>query len=671
MLDLLEGGILFSAENVMKDRDKKVATKMTRAVFSPPKVLRKTDKSEEGSYNISGAACFRSIQQLKKYERGFLFSKSSIVRAANQLEVHAKTIIDWDLIKEEGEAERVEYKNFSKVLVETIKAYGLKQKALTVGVEIAFSSDGADFTRMRGHTSTGYRLLDIDAKYPRTDLCVFDDGKDEQGRQKLKSYQSRDICHILSMAQVKETKQHYQEKVKHIFTFMNLCASDGIEIGNETYKIKCCFPADLSCHWKVLGMGGACKVAKNFCHLCGCTSPSCAKYKVGSRRCETCISANVAECYHHMIDNDKEIERKKRRMSELELKYTYLKGLEVSATNDLCAFLSDPNDGNKKNMPNHIDYKGQTRAQQLTFSSDVTKQLRLRGLALQGQFKERLERLRDALYSQEEYLTIHSTVQRYEESRPNRLIPVDWCIPCIMHLHNRVVEKVIAMLIKKGYSKRGSAQEKDEYIKALENTMNSCVLGSEYNETNWQVPLNDTKTDVLATISFTDMQSKKVMAFINLLLADVFDDSIPDWEIQLEQWTHVINTFSQLDKMLQLRVDFTDEMIEDFQKLADSFFRTWVSLNGMAGVTNYIHMLGSGHIKEFLYKYRNLYKYSQQGWEHQNKRANGTYHKHSQKGGHGSSLNNRSQILPIFRYCTRAWMWATKKADDFFNIMDD
>ena len=108
-------------------------------------------------------------------------------------------------------------------------------------------------------------------------------------------------------------------------------------------------------------------------------------------------------------------------------------------------------------------------------------------------------------------------------------------------------------------------------------------------------------------------------------------------------------------------------MIIEFRDLADSFFKQWVSLTGMARVTNYIHLLGSGRLMEFLYKYRNLYKYSQQGWEHQYKRAAGIYHKHSQKGGHRSTEENRSQILPIFRYCTQAWMWVTKKGDDFLH----
>ena len=72
--------------------------------------------------------------------------------------------------------------------------------------------------------------------------------------------------------------------------------------------------------------------------------------------------------------------------------------------------------------------------------------------------------------------------------------------------------------------------------------MNSCVLGSEYNETNWTISLNKTKTDISPSgISLTNMQSKKVITLIHLLLADVFDEEVENWESQLEQWTNVIH----------------------------------------------------------------------------------------------------------------------------------
>ena len=92
-------------------------------------------------------------------------------------------------------------------------------------------------------------------------------------------------------------------------------------------------------------------------------------------------------------------------------------------------------------------------------------------------------------------------------------------------------------------------------------------------KTHWQVPFNEAKTDILASVSFTDIQSKKVMAFIDLLLADVFDDTIPDWESQLEKWTSVIESFIQLNEMINIQVDFSNKMIVEFQSLSNFFLR--------------------------------------------------------------------------------------------------
>ena len=66
------------------------------------------------------------------------------------------------------------------------------------------------------------------------------------------------------MLQVKETKQHYTETTNHVSDFMNKCATDGIETEKGNYKINCCFLADQSCNWKVMGMRGACKVSTFF-----------------------------------------------------------------------------------------------------------------------------------------------------------------------------------------------------------------------------------------------------------------------------------------------------------------------------------------------------------------------------------------------------------------------
>ena len=105
VLDLLECRLLFGNEKFVQKHHFKIAKKIARTTFSPPKVLRMADKAEQGGFNISGAGCFRTILRLKTYERGFLFSKSPITKASKDLKGATSEIIPWELIKEENEGE--------------------------------------------------------------------------------------------------------------------------------------------------------------------------------------------------------------------------------------------------------------------------------------------------------------------------------------------------------------------------------------------------------------------------------------------------------------------------------------------------------------------------------------------------------------------------------------
>jgi hypothetical protein len=61
--------------------------------------------------------------------------------------------------------------------------------------------------------------------------------------------------------------------------------------------------------------------------------------------------------------------------------------------------------------------------------------------------------------------------------------------------------------------------------------------------------------------------------------------------------------------------DFSDAEIELFHDQSNAFMTAWLEVASQSKVTNYIHMLGSGHFVYYLKKFRNLYKYNNQGWE--------------------------------------------------------
>lgn len=96
---------------------------------------------------------------------------------------------------------------------------------------------------------------------------------------------------------------------------------------------------------------------------------------------------------------------------------------------------------------------------------------------------------------------------------------------------------------------------------------------------------------------------------VDILVVD--DTRKAQWNVSVRHYRHAVI-------LLRQRQDFTNEQIASFQKHADNFFQNWVKLHGKDGVTNYIHMMGSGHLAEYLYKWKNLYRYSQQGWEAMN-----------------------------------------------------
>jgi len=67
-------------------------------------------------------------------------------------------------------------------------------------------------------------------------------------------------------------------------------------------------------------------------------------------------------------------------------------------------------------------------------------------------------------------------------------------------------------------------------------------------------------------------------------------------------------------EILRKRSDYTNQDIEMLQDLIDSFFKKYLSETGVEGITNYLHMLASGHIRYYMELHHNLYKYSQQCW---------------------------------------------------------
>jgi hypothetical protein len=64
-------------------------------------------------------------------------------------------------------------------------------------------------------------------------------------------------------------------------------------------------------------------------------------------------------------------------------------------------------------------------------------------------------------------------------------------------------------------------------------------------------------------------------------------------------------------------------------------------------------MIASGHIADYLYKWKNLYHFSQQGWEAMNSLIKTFFFRRTSHGGGVRGRSKKSRLIPIARWLQR------------------
>jgi hypothetical protein len=151
-----------------------------------------------------------------------------------------------------------------------------------------------------------------------------------------------------------------------------------------------------------------------------------------------------------------------------------------------------------------------------------------------------------------------------------------------------------------------------QFVADVENKVNTPMLGSKDNPCQWTCPF-DAKKKEICLITMDNVQTCRMVGSLDILV----DFCVTD-QARAALWMFALNNYRTAMILIRKRDNFTNTEIATYQRHADMFFQAWVQLWQKEGVTNYIHMIGLGHIANYLYKWRNLSRYSQQGWEAMN-----------------------------------------------------
>ena len=162
------------------------------------------------------------------------------------------------------------------------------------------------------------------------------------------------------------------------------------------------------------------------------------------------------------------------------------------------------------------------------------------------------------------------------------------------------------------------------------------------------VPL-DKKTHLIGKIKLINGKVRKIFPKLELLI-----DLCIAKDLEKEQWAMAMGHFRESMKIILKKEDLTNQEIFTYQQHADMFFKYWLALYGEEGITNYVHLVGSGHIGEYLFHWKSLYVHSQQGWEAFNALFKSFYFSRTQRGGATNrGLGDRSRLKPVAKWLQR------------------
>ena len=645
-------------------------------LFPPWKILKAMDLA---GFNLSlaGIEVLRGVDCANKYSRGFLPSKSSILRAARKVEASADSLCPFNMIGrvyEEDDTttdsdfgEGFEF-DVVKTTMTLFEAFGLMADAKHRSVELGLTSDGAQLTHTLSHVCAGLKFNDIGIQNPFTKQPMLLHEPDSL-------VQSRNLCFPLRVVIAKDSKKTL-DGFRSLYNKFN-SGDVSTALGCRPFKMS--YPGDMKLQWGALDKGGAAKVKEQFCYVCTCTSSSLHTPQDASN-CHLCKDKDrqhneALRCYHFKFLASPEVrgqlEEELALMTSLLDRAAAVNNNQQDHEHQRRMYVRQPGqtavDGDKFD----IDYQPTTVIDTAIFSSQVNRELASRFLNVTGPLSARQQRLREQLLIENRARELKDMLT-HSEARDKAMYLVLQAVVCILHLENRVGLKSIESILRSGLSKAlqgiltwttsmGAKKRQEEYVHHVTNIMQTRILGTVSAPSQWRFPL--TEDGKLGSLSMDNNRTRATVNNIEALIEVSFPDSDPNKAKLLRCFP----SYRAALVILRKNTDYSDAEISMFQEHIDAWFCDWVHVYGKEGCTNYTHMLSSSHIMQYMKEWRCLHRYSQQGWEALNALLKSYFFRRTNRGGLAKNSTRKSKLLGIARWLQRRMMWYSGHGDALFN----
>jgi hypothetical protein len=217
----------------------------------------------------------------------------------------------------------------------------------------------------------------------------------------------------------------------------------------------------------------------------------------------------------------------------------------------------------------------------------------------------------------------------FEKSVLQSMVEVDNQVPCILHMHKKILEKIMMMVYCTSLDEVSTSNKEARKIQAkkISDIINTSAFDTVEEPGTHKVPF-DSKTGKVVEVEFDDYRAKTLEAELPKILQKIKRME----EYQKSEWIWCAAISSILETLGQKQL-FTNAQIVDLQLEIDIRAARWVALCGKEGMTNYTHLLCDGHVTYYLSFFHNRYPDLNQGWEYLNSRIKYVYHHRTNRGG--------------------------------------
>jgi hypothetical protein len=370
-----------------------------------------------------------------------------------------------------------------------------------------------------------------------------------------------------------------------------------------------------------------------------------------------CFEMYACQCYHHKFVNPAAMTVYMDYMNEVATDIEKNVDYPTVCTHSTIEH-SDPLVATEGELnPHSIDFEadeGDLNERAAFEDLPFSEELDLRMMDATGDMDEMRERLRKRLKREKGLVDIIDLIT-HSFKNLQALVPTITSIPCILHSEIRIAIKILTRIFSTGIDGHETKTDQFEFSDELVEIVNTEILGSANNPSQWIVPISDKRNSEpsesgrvkIGDLLLQGPQVRKLMGKIDV----VIKKCIP--EEKKNQTLFAVKHYFKAKEILSQHHDYSMADIVMFQAKVEQFMREWVALYGLEGISNYTHMFTSGHDKWFMEEYGNLHHFSQQGFESMNDLVTSFLKKRTQRGGFTSQTNP----MPIARWIQRRLIW--------------